>query len=106
MQFNKTYEEIKDFDNRLGKMNIDEYVSLKPYIHQKITQVPTLIDTINSLTNQIKSSDITDMRLRNKAYESIRIVENKINSNKAELSQMINEITDKERAFFDRPTIR
>ncbi len=86
-------------------MKASEYASQKPQIHHRISATPGLIDTINNTINRIQCAEIKDSKLKNKAIEKIKIVDEKVNSKKNELSRMMNEIVDKERDFFERKTM-
>lgn len=102
LEFNKNYENIKDFNIRLDKMSMKEYVRVKPEMHLKISSIPVILNDINSITNRITSSEIKDIRLRNNAYEKMKIVEEKIISKNNELNKMMNDIVEKERMMFNK----
>ena len=69
-------------------------------MHHKISTTPSLLNEINNLSNRIKSSEIKDPKLRSKALDKIKIVDDKIISKNKELSKILNDIVEKEKNIF------
>lgn len=100
LEFNKNFEEIKDFNNRLDKLTLKDYMKQKAEIHQKINSTPILISNINSLITTLTSTDIREPKLKSRVIEKIKIVDGKIIEKNKELAKIMDEIVEKESNLF------
>lgn len=100
LEFNKNFEEIKDFNNRLNKLTLKDYMKQKAEIHQKINSTPVLISNINSLITTLTSTDIREPKLKSRVIEKIKIVDGKIIEKNKELAKIMDEIVEKESNLF------
>jgi hypothetical protein len=100
LEFNKNFEEIKDFNNRLNKLTLTDYMKQKAEIHQKISSTPVLISNINSLITTLTSTDIREPKLKSRVIEKIKIVDGKIIEKNKELAKIMDEIVEKESNLF------
>lgn len=83
-------------------MSLQEYAREKPEIHHKISTTPMLLNEINSITDRIQNANIKDPKLKNKANEKVKIVEQTIITKNKELSKLMNEIVDKESILLNK----
>ena len=100
LEFNKNFEEIKDFNNRLNRLTLKDYMKQKAEIHQKISSTPVLISNINSLITTLTSTDIREPKLKSRVIEKIKIVDGKIIEKNKELAKIMDEIVEKESNLF------
>jgi hypothetical protein len=100
LEFNKTFEEIKDFNTRLNKLSLKEYIKQKADIHHKITSTPVLISNINSIISTLTSTEIKEPKIKSRVQEKIKIVDEKIIEKNKELARIMNEIVEKESNLF------
>ena len=102
MKFKKNYEEIKNYKNNLSHITMKEYYKQKPEIQYKITSTPLILSDINNIIQRITSSDIKNPKMKTEAYEKIKIVEKEIIEKNKELTNIFNEIIEKENSLFSK----
>lgn len=69
-------------------------------INFKITESPKLLESIKKIIENIRSIDIKNQKVRNEVNETIKIVEANLSYKKDGLLKVINDIVEKEGAFF------
>ena len=96
IDFEKSYEVLKDYNKRLPSLTEREYIKRSHEIHGVISSIKQFLYDINYNLTKLESFSISDYNLKNNVFESIKIVNKKIKPKQDELSNIINEITKKE----------
>jgi len=79
-----------------------EFSRLKVIVHNQIEVLPSIIQEINSKMNILENRSFNeDYNTKSRVTETMKSINNKIRPKQSELSKLINEITQKERARKD-----
>lgn len=96
--FDCSFEELKEYNKKMSTYSEKDYLTRSGSMHEKINGVHGLLKNINNILQRLESIEIYDVSIRNKAIESTRLVNSRIRPKQEELSNLINEISKKEKA--------
>ena len=101
LDFDKAFVSLKDYNKKLDSLTETEYIKRSQTMHSTIESVHNNLKEINKIMIKFESINIEDPTLKSKSIESMRMVNNKIRPKQEELSNLINDITKKEKAKND-----
>lgn len=99
--FEKNFEEVKDYHRNLSSMSEKEFARRKVNIHNKIDDLPGLIQGIQSSIIKLENINAQDPSIRMKVSETMKTINNRVKPKQQELSRIVYEITEKEKARSD-----
>lgn len=101
LEFNKEYDILKDYDKKLESLTETEYVKRSQIAHYTIESIHKNLKEINNIIIRFETLQIEDKELKSKLIENMKIVNNKIRPKQEDLSNLIFNITKKEKAKND-----
>lgn len=99
--FDNCYGEIKEYHKNVSGMTEKEFSQKKTNIHNQIDLIPGLIKEINTSILNLENAKVSDSSLQTKVNECMRNVNNRIRPKQQDMSKIIYEITEKEKARSD-----
>jgi hypothetical protein len=101
-EFEQKYSDVKEYHKKLNSLSEKEFSRLKVIVHNQIEVLPSIIQEINSKMNILENRSFNeDYNTKSRVTETMKSINNKIRPKQSELSKLINEITQKERARKD-----
>lgn len=101
-EFEQKYSDVKEYHKKLNSLSEKEFSRLKVIVHNQIEVLPGIIQEINSKMNILENRSFNeDYNTKSRVTETMKSINNKIRPKQSELSKLINEITQKERARKD-----
>ena len=101
-EFEQKYSDVKEYHKKLNSLSEKEFSRLKVIVHNQIEVMPSIIQVINSKMNILENRSFNeDYNTKSRVTETMKSINNKIRPKQSELSKLINEITQKERARKD-----
>lgn len=94
LEFNKYYNELKEFSRKLPYLTLREYQKTKDDIHFKIQLIPNILNRININTDKISQlkNEMTD-----EVNQKLELIIEKVNPKVVEIPNLLCEIHEKER---------
>ena len=94
LEFNKYYNELKEFSRKLPYLTLREYQKTKDDIHFKIQLIPNILNRINMNTDKISQlkNEMTD-----EVNQKLELIIEKVNPKVVEIPNLLCEIHEKER---------
>ncbi len=99
--FEKNFEDIKTYNKNLSSMGEKEYSKKKVGVHAEIDQICQIFQNINNSLSKLDNISVKDNSLNSKLNETKKIINNRIRPKQQEISDIILQITDKEKSRSD-----
>lgn len=101
-EFEQKYSDVKEYHKKLTSLSEKEFSRLKVIVHNQIEVLPNIIQEINSKMNILENRSYNDdYNTKIRVSETMKSINNKIRPKQSELSKLIMEITQKEKARRD-----
>ncbi len=101
-EFEQKYSDVKEYHKKLTSLSEKEFSRLKVIVHNQIEVLPNIIQEINSKMNILENRSYNDdYNTKIRVTETMKSINNKIRPKQSELSKLIMEITQKEKARRD-----
>lgn len=99
--FEKGYENIKQFHRNLSSMGEKEYSNKKIEIHSQIDEIPQIFQNINQSLSKLDNITVKDYSLNSKLNETLKVINSRVRPKQQEISNLIYQIVDKEKSRKD-----
>lgn len=99
--FEKSYEDIKQFHRNLSSMGEKEYSSKKIGVHTQIDEIPQIFQNINQSLSKLDNISVKDYSLNSKLNETLKVINSRVRPKQQEISNLIYQIVDKEKSRKD-----
>lgn len=99
--FEKSYEDIKQFHRNISSMGEKEYANRKILVHTQIDEIPVIFQNINQSLSKLDNISVKDYSLNSKLNETLKIINSRVRPKQQEISNLIYQIVDKEKSRKD-----